>query len=134
MDTVARVANVAPRGCSMTSMDDPSAFHHILLCPSSWLLFAFSYGGTDYCWCVFFFFFFFGFSLSPWYHTLSKAKAAFLRSKYIPALANLDNSWISNFQAFHGLAPREKWLAAGEATHVAMLASLFLCVQFLSAK
>ena len=74
------------------------------------------------------------FSSSPCYHTLSKAKAAFLRPKYIPALAYLDNSWISNFQAFHGLAPREQWFAAGEATHVAMLVSLLLCVQYLSAK
>ena len=76
----------------------------------------------------------FGFSLSPWcYHTLSEAKVAFLRSKGIPALAYLDNSWVSNFQAFHGLAAREQWLAAGKATHVAMLVS-FLCGQFLSVK
>ena len=48
-------------------------------------------------------------------------------------MAYLDNSWVSNFQAFHGLAAREQWLAAGKATHVAMLVS-FLCGQFLSAK
>ena len=70
MDTVARVANVASRGCYMTSLDDASAFHHILLRPSSWPLLGFSYAGTDYCWCVLPF----GFSLSPWYyHTLSEA-------------------------------------------------------------
>ena len=74
----------------------------------------------------------FGFSLSPWcYHTLSEAKAAFLRSKGIPALAYLDDSWVSDLQASHGLAAREQWLAVGEATHVAMLISLlfgqFLC-------
>ena len=70
MDTVARVANLASRGCCMTSLDDASAFHHILLRSPSWQPFGFSYGGTDYCWCVLPF----GFSLSPWYyHTLSEA-------------------------------------------------------------
>ena len=74
----------------------------------------------------------FGFSLSPWcYHTLSEA--AFLRSKGIPALAYLDDSWVSNVQASHGLAAREQWLVAGEATHVAMLVSC-LCGQFLPSK
>ena len=130
MDT--RVDNVASRGCYMTSLDDASAFHHILL--GALLLgrsFGLSYGGgTDYCWCVLPF----GFSLSQWcYHTLSEAKAAVLRSKRIPALAYLDDSWVGNFQASHGLAAREQWLAAGEATHVAMLVS-FLCGLFLSAK
>ena len=33
MDTVARVANVASEGCFMTSLDDSSAFHHILIHP-----------------------------------------------------------------------------------------------------
>ena len=76
----------------------------------------------------------FGFSLSPrCYHTLNETKAAFLRLKGISALACLDDSWVSNFQASHGLAAREQWLAVGEATHVAMLVSV-LCAQFLSAK
>lgn len=128
MDTVARVASVASPGCFMTSLDDSSAFHHILLRPSSWPLFGFEYGGVDYCWCVLPF----GFSLSPWvYHTLSEAKAAFLRSHGIPALAYLDDSWYSNFLSTHGLAARVQWLAAAEATHVAMLVS-FMCGQFLS--
>ena len=117
-------------GCYMTSLDDASTFHHILLRPSSWPLFGFSYGGTNYCWCVLPF----GFSLSPWcYHTLSEAKAASLRLKGTSALAYLDDSRVSNFQASNGLAAREQWLAAGDATHVAMLVS-FLCSQFLSAK
>ena len=47
MDTVARVANVASPGCSMTSLDDASAFYHILLRLFSWPLFGFSYGGAD---------------------------------------------------------------------------------------
>lgn len=84
MDTVARVAQVASPSCYMTSLDDASAFHHILLHPASWPLFGFSYGRIDYCWCVLPF----GFSLSTWcYHNLSEAKAAYLRSKGIPALA-----------------------------------------------
>ena len=123
MDTVARVANVASWGCYTTSLDDISAFHLILLRPSPWPLFGFSYGGTDYCWCVLPF----RFSLSPWcYHTPSEAKAAFLRSKGMRALAYLDDSWVSYFQASHGLAVREQWLAAGEATHVATLVSCFV--------
>ena len=89
MDTVARVVIVASRGCYMTSLDDASAFHHIILCPSPWPLFGFSYRGTDCCWCVLPF----GFSLSPWcYHNLSEANAAYLGSKGIPALAYLDDS------------------------------------------
>ena len=47
MDTVARVANVASRGCYMTSLDDASAFYHIFLRASSWPPFDFSDGGTD---------------------------------------------------------------------------------------
>ena len=130
MDTVARVANVASPGCYLTSLDDASAFLHILLRLSAWPLFGFSHGGTDYCWCVLPF----GFSLSPsCYHTFSEARVAFLRSNGIPALAYFDDSWVSNFQTSHGLAAREQWLAAGEATHVEMLVS-FLCGQFLSAK
>ena len=76
----------------------------------------------------------FGFSLSPrCYHTLNETKAAFLRLKGISALACLDDSWVSNVQASHGLAAREQWLVAGEATHVAMLVSC-LCGQFLPSK
>ena len=40
MDTVARVANVASQGCYMTSLYGSSAFHRILLRPSSWPLLA----------------------------------------------------------------------------------------------
>ena len=114
----------------MTSLDDASAFQHVLLRPSSWPLFGFSYGRIDCCWCVLPF----ALRLSPWwYHTLSEAKAAYLRSKGIPALTYLDDSWLSNFRASHGRAARAQWLAAGETTHFAMLVS-FMCGQFLSAK
>lgn len=76
MDTVARVAHVAFSGCFMTSLDDKSAFHQVLLRPESWPLFGISYKGVDYCWCVLLF----GFSLSTWvYHTLAEAKAGYLR-------------------------------------------------------
>lgn len=120
MDTVTRVAAVASKGCYMTSLDDASAFHHVLPRPSSWSLFRFSYRGVDCCWCGLPF----GFKESlRVYHTLGEAKAAFLRSKGIPALANLDDSWLSNFASTHSLSERERLLAAGEATHVAMLVS-----------
>ena len=98
MDAVARVASVASKGCYMTSLDDASAFNHIFLRPSAWPLFGFSHGGIDYCRCDLPF----GFSLSPsCYHTLSEAKAAYLRSKGIPVLAYLDDSWLSNFLTSH---------------------------------
>ena len=53
MDAAVRVANVASQGCYMASLDDSSAFHHILLRPSSWFLFGFAYRGVGYCRCVF---------------------------------------------------------------------------------
>ena len=130
MDTVVRVANVATEECFMTYLDDLSAFHHTLLRPSSWPLFGFTHRGVDYCWCVLPF----GFKESPWeYDTLSEAKAAFIRSKGIPALAYLDDSWLSNHVATQGLPARHQWLAAGEATHVAMFVS-FISGCFLSVK
>ena len=96
MNTVAGVASVASRGCFTTSLDDASAFHHILLRPSSWPFFGLSYIGIDYCWCRLPF----GFSHRSWdYHTLSEAKAAYLRSKRIPDLGYLDVSWLSNVRA-----------------------------------
>ena len=48
-------------------------------------------------------------------------------------MAYLDDSWFRNFRASHGKASREQLLAAGEATHAAILVS-FLCGQFLSPK
>ena len=114
----------------MTSLDDKSAYHHILLRQSSWSLFGFSCRGVYYCWCVLPF----GFSLSPWvYHTLSDAKATFIRSLGIPALAYLDDSFLANFRATHGKAAREQWLASGHATYLAMLVSFF-CGAFLAIK
>lgn len=130
MDTVARVAVVASEHCFMTSLDDKSAFHHILLRPSSWPLFGFSYKGVDYVWQVLPF----GFSPSPWvYHTLGEAKASLLHSKGIPASGYLDDSFLCNYLATHGSEPRAQWLAAAHATSVAMLVS-FYCGAFLSLK
>eukprot|EP00903_Cladosiphon_okamuranus_P010409 g9846.t1 len=129
-DMVARVADVSSSGWFMTSLDDKSAFHQVLLRPASWPLFGISYKGVDCCWCVTTF----GFSLSPWcYYTLTDAKADYLRARGIPALAYLDDSWLSNFSATHGSPPREQWLAAGEATYLAMLVAFF-CGQFIAVK
>ena len=71
---------------------------------------------------------------SPYvYHTLSEAKVGYLRLKGIPALAYLDDSWLSNFQSIHGEPARQQWLGAAEAVYVAMLVS-FRRPCFLSAK
>lgn len=105
MDTIARVASVASEGCFQGSLDDRSAFHHVLLHPASWPLFGLAYRGVDYVWCVLPF----GFCGSPYvYHTLSEAKVAYLRSKGIPALAYLDDSWLSNFQSTQGKPARQQ--------------------------
>ena len=126
MDAVARVANVTSQGCCMTSLGASSAFHHILLRPSCWLRFGFWCDGIEYCQYVLPF----GYSLSPrCCHTLTGAKTTHLRSKRIPALAYLDDSWLSNFLASHGQTAHDQWLAAGEATNVGMSVS-FLCGQF----
>ena len=76
----------------------------------------------------------FGFCASPWvYHTLGEAKAAFLRSRGIGTLAYLDDSFLTNFVSTHGGPPRLQWLAAAEATCIAMLVSYF-CGYFLAIK
>eukprot|EP00752_Nemacystus_decipiens_P016879 g15111.t1 len=130
MDTVGRVAQVAAEMCFMTSIDDASAFHHIGIYSASWPLLGFSYEGVDYVWRVLPF----GFKASPWvYHTLGDAKASFLRSLSIPALAYLDDSLLCNYVFTYGEPPRAQWLAACDATYVAMLVS-FLCGCFLSVK
>ena len=104
MDTVARVANVATEGCFQGSLDDSSAFHRILLNPGSWPFFGLTYRGVDYVWCVSTF----GWCESLYvYHSLSEAKEAFLRSKGIPALAYLDDSWLGNFRSTYGQTARE---------------------------
>lgn len=103
---------------------------HVVLHPTSWPLFGLIYRGMGYVWCVLPF----GFCESPHaYHTFSEAKEAYLWSKRIPALAYLDDSWLSNFQATHRNSARDQWLAAVEAIHVAMLVP-FVCGYFLSAK
>ena len=76
----------------------------------------------------------FGFSASPWvYHFLGEAKVAFLRRYGIGVLAYLDDSFLTNYVSTHGGPPRVQWLAAAEATSVAMLVSYF-CGYFLSIK
>lgn len=49
---------------------------------------------------------------------------AYLRSKWIPALAYLDDSWLGSIGTTHGQPARQQWLAAAKAMHIAMLLSL----------
>ena len=88
--------------------------------------FGLEYRGVAYVWCVFPF----GFCEIPYvYHTLSEAWVAYLRSKGIPTLAYLDDSWLGNSNSAYGRPEREQCLAAAEAIHVAMLMS-FSCGYF----
>lgn len=50
------------------------------------------------------------------YDTLGEAKAVFLRPKGIPALASLDDLWLSNFVSTHSLS-RAQALAGGGGGH-----------------
>ena len=59
------------------------------------------------------------------YHFLGEAKVAFLRRYGIGVLAYLDDSFLTNYVSTHGGPPRVQWLAAAEATSVAMLVSYF---------
>ena len=89
MNTVGRVAQVVSEGCFKSSLDDSSGFHHVLLHPASWPLFGLQYQNVDYVWTVLPF----GWCETPYvYHSLSEAKAAFLRANGIPALAYIDDS------------------------------------------
>lgn len=54
-------------------------------------------------------------------------------SKCTPAMAYLDDLFLCNVRDTHGAPPREQWLAAAEATRIAMLVSYF-CGYFLSVK
>ena len=75
-----------------------------------------------------------GFYKSPYgYHTLNEVRVAYLRSKGIPAVAYLDDSWLGNVNSTYRQSEREQWLAAAEAIHVDMLVS-FVCGNFLSVK
>lgn len=68
------------------------------------------------------------------YNIWSEAKAACIRCKEIPALAYLNDFRLRKHVVTEGFPVRDRWLAAaGEATHVAMLAS-FMCDWFLSVK
>ena len=71
------------------SLDDSSDFHHVLLHPASWPRFGLRYQSVDYVRTVLPF----GWCETPYvYHSLSEAKAAFLRANGIPALAYIDDS------------------------------------------
>lgn len=130
MDTVALVATVASNSCFQGSLYDSSAFHHILLHPTSWPLFSLNYRGVDNAWCVLPL----GFCESLYvYHSLSEAKVAYYRSRGILALAHLDNSWLSKFQTTHGKPERDQLFEVAEAIHVAIVVS-FMCGYVLSVK
>lgn len=120
MDTVARVAGVAEKGCFQGSVDDKSGFHQVLLHPNSWPSFGVRWRDQDFVWSVLPF----GWNESPFvYHALSEAKAAYLRSRGVPALAYIDDSWLANFRNSFGAPDRIQWLGAAAAIHLAMTVS-----------
>ena len=72
----------------------------------------------------------FGWNESPLrYHTLSEAKAVYLRSHEIPVLAYIDGAWYANVSSTFGHSDETQWLSAAEAIHVGMLVS-YLCGYF----
>ena len=74
----------------------------------------------------------FGWNESPvCYHSLSEAKAAYIRSRGIPCLAYIDDAWYANFAATFGASRKMQWLAAAEVLHLGVIVS-FLCGYFLS--
>ena len=130
MDTVSRVAVVAEEGVFMGSLDDRAGFHNLGLQPESWPLFGVHYEGVDYVCTTLPF----GWNESPvCYHSLSEAKAAYLRSRGIPVLAYIDDAWYANFAATFGKSRRVQWLSAAEALHTGILVS-YKCGYFLSIK
>lgn len=50
INTVSRMPSVASEGGYMRSQHDASAFHHVLVRPSSWPLFDLLFKSVDYCW------------------------------------------------------------------------------------
>ena len=128
MDTVSRVPVVAEEGVFMGSLDDKSGFHNLALQPESWPLFGVHYDGVDYVCTTLPF----GWNESPLcYHSLSEAKAAYLRSRGVPTLAYIDDAWYANFVETFGASTRVQWLAAAEALFLGMIVS-FRCGYFLS--
>lgn len=128
MDTVSKVAVVAEERVFMGSLDDRSGFHNLGLQPESWPLFGIHYDGVDYVCTTLPF----GWNESPLcYHSLSEAKASYLRSKGIPVLAYIDDAWYANPVATFGAPDHIQWRAAANALHLGILVS-FLCGYFLS--
>ena len=96
-------------------------------CPAPWPLFELRQQGVGYVWTVLPF----GWCESPYvYYSFSEAKASFFRSKGIPAVAYIADSWSASVRGTHEQLPRRQWLAAAEAIHVAMLVS-WMCGPFL---
>ena len=81
MDTVSRVPVVAEEGVFMGSLNDNSGFHNLAWQPESWPLFGVHSDGVDYVCTTLPF----GWNESSLcYHSLSKAKAAYLESQPWP--------------------------------------------------
>lgn len=128
MDTVSRVPIVAEEGVFMGSLDDRSGFHNLGLQAESWPLFGVHYDGVDYVCTTLPF----GWNESPLcYHSLSEAKAAYMRSRGIPVLAYIDDAWYANFVDTFGGPRKVQWLAPAEALHLGIIVS-YLCGYFLS--
>ena len=128
MDTVGTVAQSGWRGCYQGSLDDTEGFHHVTLHPASWELFGFVWAGVDYVWTTLPF----GFSASPYlYHTLSEARAQYIRSKGIPALVFIDDAWICTARNACNGSDRQQWLSAAHALRFAASVS-YLCGYYLS--
>lgn len=89
MDTVGTVAQVGWNGCYQGSLDHRSGFHHVLLPFASQSLFGSCWeDGVDFVWTTLPF----GWNESPFtYHMLSQARAQYIRSEGIAALAYIDD-------------------------------------------
>ena len=125
MDTVVRLANVASQGCCMTSLVDSSAFHYILLRPSSWYLFGFTYGGVDYSLRIQ------GESMGVSYFERGQGRVSSLERNFG---TGLPRRFVADQPRRNARFPaRDQGLAAREATHVTMLVS-FMCGCLLSVK
>ena len=105
MDNAALVADATEMIC-IRNLDDRSRFGNASLRPESWSLFQVVRGHVrrhnrpD--------------GLEPeCYHSSSEAKAVYLRSHGIPALAYIDDAWYGNQSSTFTCSDKEKWVFAG---------------------
>ena len=93
MDGVGKVAKCSWKGAQEVTLDHKSGFYYVPLAPESWEYFGLCRRGVYYVWTVLCF----GWCASPYiYHSLSDAVAQNFRSQDIPALAWLDDFWMTN--------------------------------------